>query len=197
MVKVRDSLKETEYKSNRSDRLFLILLAVMVSLAIVVSILFNNYLFFVNIEGSSMERTFTSGETVIVNKTTNIKRGDVVIIDRGNYLVIKRVIALEGDTIRIQDGKVYLSIEGEQEVELVESYLNEPNSTRASSDINLTVRKGEVFYMGDNRVYSRDARQDGCCKQTDVLGVVTPFAIQIKGITTSLFKTLGTNTATE
>lgn len=197
MIKVRDSLKETEYNSQRSDRLFLILMACMVALAIILSILFNYFLFFVNIDGASMDNTFKSGETVVVYKTNDVKRGDVVIIDRGDFLIIKRVIAIEGDTVRIENGKVYLSVDGEQEVELNENYLKEQNSTYTSGKTKWTVGKDQVFYMGDNRVYSRDARQDGCCDKNKILGVVTPLAMEVKGITTTLFGILGVNTATE
>ena len=197
MYKVRDSLAEIEYNNKKSDRLFLIMMAVVIALAILLSIIFNTYLFFVKVDGSSMLNTFVSGETVVVNKTKSVNRGDVVIIDKGSYLIIKRAIALEGDKVRIEDGKVYLTISGEQEVLLEETYVKEQNSTYTSGKTQWTVGKGQVFYMGDNRVYSRDARQDGCCKTEEIIGVVTPFSIQIKSITTTLFGIFGVNTATE
>lgn len=72
---------------------------------------------------------------------------------------IKRVIAVEGDKILItEDGKVYLN-----EEELKEDYLPEGLETpRMGKFFDLTVPKGYVFAMGDNRPYSKDCRMFGC-----------------------------------
>lgn len=70
---------------------------------------------------------------------------------------IKRVIAIEGDHIKIEDGKVYLNGE-----ELEETYLRDGITTESSLFTDITVPEGYVFVMGDNRPHSTDSRSFGC-----------------------------------
>lgn len=70
---------------------------------------------------------------------------------------IKRVIGIEGDHIKIEDGKVYLNGE-----ELEEPYLRDGITTESSLFTDITVPEGYVFVMGDNRPHSTDSRSFGC-----------------------------------
>ena len=197
MTKVKDSLREIEIKNARADRSFTLILAILVAIAFTVCLLFTHVFFLVRVDGISMEKTFYTGEALIVNRKTPFTYGDVVIIDKGEHLIIKRVIALEGDSVRIEDGKVYLTKNGQTEELLVEDYVNEQNVTYTSGKTEWTVGKGQVFYMGDNREFSRDSRRDGCCSVKKVLGVVENYAINMKAFTTWLFGIFGGNTAKE
>lgn len=197
MTKVKDSLREVEEKSARADRIFTLILAIMVAVAFTVCILFSYVYFLVKIDGVSMENTFYTGEALIVDGKASYTYGDVVIIDKGDHLVIKRVIAMEGDVVRIEDGKVYLTKNGETEKRLIENYIKEQNSTYTSGQTEWTIGKGQVFYLGDNRTQSRDSRQDGCCRKEKILGVVSDNAIKLKGFTTWLFSIFGGNTTIE
>ena len=70
---------------------------------------------------------------------------------------IKRVIAVEGDHIKIEEGKVYLNGQ-----ELNEPYLREGITTGGGTFTDVTVPAGCVFVMGDNRPHSTDSRNFGC-----------------------------------
>lgn len=70
---------------------------------------------------------------------------------------IKRVIGVEGDHIKIEDGKVYLN-----DKELEEPYLDEGVTTPGGTFSDVVVPKGYVFIMGDNREHSTDSRSFGC-----------------------------------
>ena len=70
---------------------------------------------------------------------------------------IKRVIGIEGDHIKIEDGKVYLNGE-----ELDEPYLRDGITTNGGNYSDIIVPKGCVFVMGDNRIHSTDSRSFGC-----------------------------------
>ncbi|MDO5556240.1 MAG: signal peptidase I [Clostridia bacterium] len=70
---------------------------------------------------------------------------------------IKRVIAIEGDHIKIEDGKVYLNGQ-----ELEEPYLRDGITTEGRVFTDITVPKGYIFVMGDNRPQSTDSRSFGC-----------------------------------
>lgn len=81
----------------------------------------------------------------------------VLEINKKSY--IKRVIALPGEHVLIQDGKVYINGE-----ELEENYL-QPEVITEAKNINLTdfvVPEDYIFAMGDNREYSSDCREFGC-----------------------------------
>ena len=159
-------------------------------------ILFTHVFFFVLVDGASMNNTLQHGDGLIVNSLAKVDRGDVVIIQKGNKLIIKRVIALEGDIVRIDNlsHKVYITGKDGVERELKEEYI----SSSTSADYGTTqwlVGKNEVFYMGDNRENSEDSRKNGCCSLEDVVGVVSDYSIRIKGFTTWLFKITGGHVA--
>ncbi len=79
------------------------------------------------------------------------------ILEFGKTSYIKRVIGVAGDSIRIQDGKVYLN-----GVELDEPYLKKDIITQSNLLTDFIVPEGYVFAMGDNRENSTDCREFGC-----------------------------------
>ena len=81
----------------------------------------------------------------------------VLEINKTSY--IKRVIALEGEHVKIENGKVYIN--GDQ---LEEDYLSEDVYTDSleGAFIDLVVPKDHIFAMGDNRAQSTDSRRFGC-----------------------------------
>ena len=79
------------------------------------------------------------------------------ILESTKTSYIKRVIGVEGDHIKIEDGKVYLNGK-----ELEEPYLREGIETESSLFTDVTVPEGCIFVMGDNRPHSTDSRSFGC-----------------------------------
>ena len=123
------------------------------------------------IDGRSMNNTLFDGEKVFLNDFNYTpKQGDIVVISRnynndldvdysspwsrGQKPIIKRVIATEGQTVDIKDGKVY--VDGKV---LTEDYIKGTTYQRDSKvQFPLTVSKGCIFVMGDNREDSLDSR---------------------------------------
>ena len=91
------------------------------------------------------------------------------VLEIGKISYIKRVIALPGEHVKIQNGKVYINGE-----ELKEDYLS--NSIKTESEggllVDFTVPEGTVFAMGDNRENSHDCRAFGCIPQDKIESIV-------------------------
>ncbi len=137
------------------------------------------------ISGPSMQTTLYDNNRVLVNKLSyklhGIGRSDVVVFDRvttnGGTVnhddLIKRVVALGGDTLEIKKCVVYLN-----GVALDEKYLNADDV--AQTDLNSRCRvvnlaeqeipAGKIFVMGDNRSESFDSRMFGPIDQDLVVG---------------------------
>ena len=80
---------------------------------------------------------------------------------------IKRVIATEGQHVRIENNKVYVN-----NVELKEEYLGPDVVTEAKYFNDFVVPEGYIFAMGDNRTKSTDCREFGCIPMEKIEGVV-------------------------
>jgi signal peptidase I len=100
------------------------------------------------------------------------KHGDIIVFHTklktqtgSEKMLIKRVIGLPGDSITIEDGKVYIN--GEEQDQ---SYTKDGYTNGYIKD--LVVPKGELFCMGDNRLNSIDSRDPsvGMVKISDVYG---------------------------
>ena len=81
------------------------------------------------------------------------------VLEINKISFIKRVIALPGEHVKIENGKVYINGE-----ELQEDYLNDDVFTNATDGVytDLVVPENCVFAMGDNRLHSTDSRRFGC-----------------------------------
>ena len=101
-----------------------------------------------------MEPTLHNGERVLTEKLSykfsTPNRGDIIVLKRPGRPFIKRIIAIEGDTLWISEGDVYLN--GEV---LDEPYIKEATKGTWGP---YTVPEGKVFVMGDNRNNSDDSR---------------------------------------
>ncbi len=174
----------------------LAIIAVLVVFIIVFAVCFKG----VYIIGNSMQPTFTGaidsdtegGDYVYCNKYRKPSYGDVVIIqETEEKVIIKRVIAMEGDTVKMDQGTVYIRYAGTAEyTALAEDYVAAENCTPALMVNNQeahTVADGCIYCLGDNRDISNDSRQNGDFTLDSVLGVVPGWAISIKGFTTSLY----------
>ena len=95
------------------------------------------------------------------------EQGDIVVVDRYTAApLIKRVIGLEGDTVRVEEDAVYVNGLRLEEPYLDGSYPNVPNG------MEVTVPDGCVFVMGDNRNLSKDSRSKdiGLIDKREILG---------------------------
>jgi signal peptidase I len=113
---------------------------------VVIYLLVTNTIGITRVSGHSMDPTLRDGSFLLVNKlSTFVSKpdfGDVVIVNEGDYQIVKRVIGVPGDTVAIQGGVLYVN-----NVPIPEVYpLGKPNDMAP-----VTVEEGKMFIIGDNR----------------------------------------------
>lgn len=130
----------------------------------------------VEVTGESMYPTLLDKEQLIVEKVSmnfgEVERGDIVVFnspEQPEILVIKRVIALPGDSVMLSEGNVILN--GNT---LIEDYLAAETSTRGKLKLkegeSVKVPDGTIFVLGDNRGNSTDSRDFGPISQDSIVG---------------------------
>jgi signal peptidase I len=125
------------------------------------------------VDGLSMAPTLEDQDRLIVNKLVYLlgdpQPGDIVMLYYPvdpDKMFVKRVIAQEGDTVRIVDGRVYVN-----ELPLADDYV--PSEFRSHDDLGPTVvQPGYYFVMGDHRNNSLDSRHWGSVPKKYIVGKV-------------------------
>ncbi|MDF2908163.1 MAG: hypothetical protein K0R34_3484 [Herbinix sp.] len=128
-----------------------------------------------NMVGISMETTLTDKDQIIINKFsyrfTEPKRFDVVVFKKSgkehSYYDIKRIIALPGEKLLIQDGLIYINGEVIPEVVNVE-----PMGNYGLAAEEILLEENEYFVLGDNRNNSEDSRfaSVGMIRREEIIG---------------------------
>ncbi len=142
-------------------------LEILVHAIIAVVICFSFLFRIATIDGPSMMNTLIHGERVVItNLFYEPKVGDIVVISRNkensiysanneNTPIIKRIIALEGQSVDIDFEKGIVYVDG---VALDEPYTRTPTNVSYDIKFPVTVDEGCVFVLGDNRNNSLDSR---------------------------------------
>ena len=155
---------------------FIFTFLVMVTLLRAIS---QTLFFTVRVDGSSMNPILQNGNVVGVNRLAEIQRGSIVVAQtQSGTSIVKRVIALPGETVWSVQGRVYIS-GPHGNLTLTEDYVLPENA--GGQDVPRTeVPSGNVFLLGDNRAVSLDSRSFGPVPIENVMGVVTEFWLSHK-----------------
>ncbi len=142
-----------------------------------------------NVYGDSMKPVLSSGDVVFAQKIStyfrSYKRGDILVLDgkdmegyNSKEYLIKRVVGLPGETVRIADGHVYIKPADSDEFFLLqENYL--PSGTQTTMREHglkkgydeITLADDEYYVLGDNRPVSNDSRNLGPFTAKRIKGV--------------------------
>lgn len=121
-----------------------------------------------------MAPTITAGDVVVIDRSAYINakpaRGDILAYRIPDINVertgISRVVAVGGDTIRVEGGKLYVN---DMDDPVDEDYVKEPMKYELEQT---TIPEGHVYILGDNRNDSNDSHKFGPLPHEDVVGKV-------------------------
>ena len=159
-IRYRLSLPTDKNPKKERMKRSIISLGITVITALILAFLLRSFVFVLaTVDGPSMEPTLQNNEKILVTRYSyyfhEIERGDVIVcrFDNENYpdYYVKRVVALGGETVKIENGSVYVN-----DLPLEENYIKEPPRNDMEE---VLVPVGYVFVMGDNRNNSTDSRK--------------------------------------
>ena len=143
------------------------LIAVLITLILVFTFLGRA----IGVKGGSMLPTLHSGDLVLLQTIGYVPEpGDVVVVTKKSFSdepIIKRVIAVGGQTVTIDLDNKTVSVDGQV---LDEPYINEVMLNEGVKEY--VVPEGHYFVMGDNRNNSSDSRSIsvGFIDRREILG---------------------------
>lgn len=164
-----EELRRTKYRKRfaATMRRTLMTLVLIVLAAVAASYFFLSAM---RIHSNAMSPSFNSGDIVVAVKNADYQTGDVIAYYFNDKLLVKRVIAVEGDTVQVKDNGDVL-ING---VQIIEEYVQNKALGQCDIEMPYTVPAGRVFVMGDEREVSLDSRSTamGCVAEEQVVGRV-------------------------
>lgn len=146
---------------------------IFISLIVVCIVMFiiTSFCSFFRVEGDSMNPTLVNNDVVYVRKTKSFKQGDLIAFNYNNKLLVRRVIALEGDKVNIdQNGYIFVN-----DKKLEENYIQSRKDNPLRDEIfPYTVSQGHIFVLGDYRTHAIDSRMRdlGAIDQNQIVGKV-------------------------
>ena len=176
-----NEVKASLYSKKKSKlNIVLNVLIAVIAFALLFEVVFATTYSGIYVVGTSMNDTLTGAESedtaggdyVFVNRHAKPDYGDIVVVfTEKNKTIIKRVIAMGGDRVKLVRGQLYIKYSGKDEfVEVEEAYVSAANNSSVSDQNSFPwvnneidengylVEKDCLFLLGDNRNVSLDSR---------------------------------------
>ena len=164
---IKKAIGKREYKKRLGSTLrrTLSVLIVVAAMSLLISFFFIPVF---EVSSNSMSPNLNDGDYIAVHTIKELNRGDIVVFNVNSKVLVRRVIAKEGDSVDFDDVG-HVLVNGE--------VLNEPyieNVARGNINIQLpyVVPSGRVFVLSDNRNVSADSRNTavGCLSEEQIIG---------------------------
>lgn len=163
-----NSVAEAEARTKPGRGRFLREIAETVVLTVVIFAVVNALTGRFRIEGPSMRPNLAEGQYLIINKIVYRlhppQRGDIIVFNHPRNAsrdLIKRVIALPGETVDVRQGQVYIN----------DSPLEEPYViNKGNYSVHFELGTDEFFVLGDNRPNSDDSHNWGALEKDKIVG---------------------------
>ena len=174
--KIEDKNENRSFFSEIKDFSLETIKIVVISLIVIVAI--RTYVmqpFFVS--GKSMEPNFHDGDYLIVDEISyrldEPKRGDVIIFrypKNTKEFFIKRIIGLPGERVEIEDSRITIYNNENQEGIMLDEDIYIPLDTKTTGSYNTILKNNEYYVLGDNRNASADSRIWGVLEEHFIVG---------------------------
>ena len=170
-----EEIEKNELEKPKSRNKIIISWTITILVCLIIAKLFTTFVIrSVEVEGHSMSTTLSDGDKALTDalfyKFTGIDRFDIVIVklESGKLKgeeIVKRVIALPGETIEYKEGVLYINDDVVEE-NFIDDVVKELTGTITKK----TLGDDEYFVMGDNRGNSSDSRYFGSVKKSEIKG---------------------------
>lgn len=169
------SAKEEEIRLQTSTKKEIFSWVTTIAVVVIVVFLARTFLFTpVSVNGKSMEPTFEHSDKLIVSKISDIENFDTIVFDAPNKdeEYIKRVIGKPGDSVKMEDGVLYINDKSYEEPYIKENHNGSDDFTLKELTGNDKVPDDQLFVLGDNRSNSKDSRAFGFISADSIVGEV-------------------------
>ena len=166
---INDEIRRVKAKRHRAHWRRVILLVLLIAV-IAGTLISMRYISFLKIGSNGMEATLRSGDVALYRKNVAVERSSIVLIERDGELLVKRVIGIPGDRIRIDaGGDVYVN-----GAKLQEDYIEDRSLGNSDVSYPVIVAEDSYFVMGDHRSTSLDSRNSaiGLIAEDEIKGIV-------------------------
>lgn len=166
---LEEEIKREKYKSKYTKILksTIYALIIITSISALIGTLIMPVL---EVNNTTMKPLLENNEIVLSLKTKKLKQGDIIAFYQGNKILIKRVVAVPGNYISIdEEGNVY--VDGEV---LEEPYVTNKQKGETNIEFPYQVPESEYFVLSDERDKTTDSRNEdiGLIKKDNVIGKV-------------------------
>ena len=129
------------------------------------------------VSGHSMDYTLHDKQGIWVNHLpwNTYGRGDVVVLRVNSIRIVKRIVAVGGDTVEFKEDDLYINNK-----KVNEPYVTDTNYNKGILAQKVKLEKGEFIVLGDNRDVSNDSRYFGVVQRKDIIGKVAGYESKIR-----------------
>ena len=141
----------------------------IINILIIGLIMFLVNRFFIQIcfvQGDSMSPTLKNGNMVFIKKfDLKFNYNDIVIIEKKDKTIIKRIVGLPNDSIKIDDNYLYINNEKKEDI-----YIEDAGNLKNE----IVLKENEYFVLGDNLQHSIDSRfnEIGIISKNEIIGTI-------------------------